>query len=665
MIRFMEKKLQNNKILLVMRKILLFFLVFPSFICEKSQATNDESAINQLIKQVIPPSPTAAAFARYGEYPVSLSTGVPQIDIPIYTIDMRGFKLPISTSYHASGIKVTDVATPVGLGWVLNAGGIISRTTCGKCDLLKAHTMDVTSSTQINQYISNRSKPIRFWNELLSGTENGHDSQSDRYSYNFNGKSGTFRYDIQTGEIKTIPFSPISIKITDNGYKITDTDGMEYFFEQEEQSNVSSPLNLDVFTTSWYMSKIKNPNTNDSIRFVYKSGTAYNTYYPSQYVDTGVGFSYEYNLSRDVPNTYDIRINSSEYSWTRIFNLPILLDSIVWDNNIINFTYASDRLDLYKDRLTRLSISNNGTKIKEAVFGNGSYWGNGSTNYRMKLDNLTLQGTDNSNAKEKYSFTYDSTTLPDYYNMNKPTASRCNEDYWGYFNGNQSQYIIPDRYCVSPDYSTDRSPKEVDMKACSLTQITYPTGGKTIFGYEINKVTRAYDYNLESESEVGGLRIKTITNQDKNGSILGVKNYEYSGIATNIIRYAMYSSTINYIYSHIWEGDFLRNDSEHNISVAQPVIPLTDYSGSPVFYSTVTEYNGTSSNNSGKTVYKYMQDLDNLGGCESNVDDQLKFYSEFNNCDQGSVSPLLLSQTIYKKQTMTIYVNDLLRIIIL
>lgn len=633
-----------------MKKTILFFLffIFLICICKRVYATNNESTVNQLIKQVIPPSPVAAAFARYGEYPVSLSTGVPQIDIPIYTIDMRGFKLPISISYHASGIKVTDVATPVGLGWVLNAGGVISRSTCGKDDVSQLHSMDVTSSAQVSQYMSNKSKPIHFWDDLLSSTAFCHDSQSDRYCYNFNGKAGVFRYDIETGEIKTIPYSPISIKATTSGYKIIDTDGIEYYFEQEEDSNISSPGCSTLFPTSWYMSKIKNPNSNDSIRFVYKTGTNYSTYYPSQYVDVGVEIHYQNIIAPDVPSTLASRINTMSYSWTRICNLPVLLDSIVWDKNIINLTYASDRSDIYKDRLTKLSISYNGNKVKEAVFGNGSYWGDNSSNYRMKLDNLIIQGTDNPEAKERYSFAYDPTSLPDYYNMNKVDAFRCSEDYWGYFNGVQSKYIVPSRYCASDSYSTDRTPKEAEMKDCSLIQITYPTGGKTIFDYEINKVLRAYDYNVSTEAAVGGLRIKTITNQDKDGTILGVKNYEYSGIATNMIRYAMYSSTMNYIYYYFWNGDNLRNDSEHKISVAYPVTPLTDWSGSPVFYSTVTEYNGTSSSNSGKIVYKYMQDLDNLGGCESNVDDQLKFYSELNNCDQGIISPLLLSQSTYK-----------------
>ena len=94
------------------------------------------SVSEDLIKSVIHPSPQSAAYARYGEYPVNYSTGVPKIEIPLYTLNTGDYQLPISISYHASGIKVTDVSTPVGLGWVLTAGGVISRSSRAVSDRL-------------------------------------------------------------------------------------------------------------------------------------------------------------------------------------------------------------------------------------------------------------------------------------------------------------------------------------------------------------------------------------------------------------------------------------------------------------------------------------------------------------------------------------------------
>ena len=82
--------------------------------------------------QYTPKSPTAYSFAKYVDYPVSYYTGVPNISIPLYEISVGGLNIPISLSYHASGITASQEATRVGLGWSLNAGGMISRTVkCG------------------------------------------------------------------------------------------------------------------------------------------------------------------------------------------------------------------------------------------------------------------------------------------------------------------------------------------------------------------------------------------------------------------------------------------------------------------------------------------------------------------------------------------------------
>ena len=57
-------------------------------------------------KQIIPPSPNAAAFAKYGNIPVSYYTGTANISVPIYTIQIRDISVPISLNYHTGGIKV-------------------------------------------------------------------------------------------------------------------------------------------------------------------------------------------------------------------------------------------------------------------------------------------------------------------------------------------------------------------------------------------------------------------------------------------------------------------------------------------------------------------------------------------------------------------------------
>lgn len=85
----------------------------------RTTALDDEECASPL-QTILPLSPQAAALARYGEYPVSMATGVPDINIPIYTIRLGDFSLPIRLAYHSSGIRVDDVASIVGLGWSLD-----------------------------------------------------------------------------------------------------------------------------------------------------------------------------------------------------------------------------------------------------------------------------------------------------------------------------------------------------------------------------------------------------------------------------------------------------------------------------------------------------------------------------------------------------------------
>ncbi|MEJ7645923.1 MAG: hypothetical protein WKF87_15115, partial [Chryseolinea sp.] len=53
--------------------------------------------------------------------PISYHTGVPEISVPIYTIQEGTLSLPVSLRYHSSGIRVDEVVSCVGSGWSLNA----------------------------------------------------------------------------------------------------------------------------------------------------------------------------------------------------------------------------------------------------------------------------------------------------------------------------------------------------------------------------------------------------------------------------------------------------------------------------------------------------------------------------------------------------------------
>ena len=92
------------------------------------QAAIADGDYRSTMPNYIPVSPTAGSLITFADYPVSYYSGVPNVSIPLYEIEIDNYKLPISLSYHASGIKLSQEASWVGLGWALNTGGIISRT---------------------------------------------------------------------------------------------------------------------------------------------------------------------------------------------------------------------------------------------------------------------------------------------------------------------------------------------------------------------------------------------------------------------------------------------------------------------------------------------------------------------------------------------------------
>ena len=106
----------------MIKKIIILILLNSLNISLKSQ--------NKLLPTVIPPSPDAAAMTKHVDIPTNNYTGIPNISIPIHTIKTRELTVPISLSYHASGVKVDEIPSWVGLNWSLNYG-VINRTVKG------------------------------------------------------------------------------------------------------------------------------------------------------------------------------------------------------------------------------------------------------------------------------------------------------------------------------------------------------------------------------------------------------------------------------------------------------------------------------------------------------------------------------------------------------
>lgn len=72
------------------------------------------------------PAPVSVfEFLKYGEVPVSEYSGNAMINIPIYSISVDGVNLPLEINYSTGGIKVSQEAGIVGLGWSLTLPSIV------------------------------------------------------------------------------------------------------------------------------------------------------------------------------------------------------------------------------------------------------------------------------------------------------------------------------------------------------------------------------------------------------------------------------------------------------------------------------------------------------------------------------------------------------------
>lgn len=83
------------------------------------------------LDNIVMSAPDAARMTRYADTPVSYALGLPEISIPIHTVQSRSLCLPITLTYDASGVKPSEISGVVGLGWSLQAGGVITREIVG------------------------------------------------------------------------------------------------------------------------------------------------------------------------------------------------------------------------------------------------------------------------------------------------------------------------------------------------------------------------------------------------------------------------------------------------------------------------------------------------------------------------------------------------------
>lgn len=566
------KKIKNYLIV-----VLLLFSNLHGF-CQ-TQTTD------KLIKSSVAVPPDAAAFQKYSYYPVSPSTGTTNVSIPLLSIKNGELQESISLDYHTGGIKVNERATKQGLGWLLNAGGMINRSVQGaQADetpngyLSKKGLLPSPNDPNLTVAVS-RSTPSKEFNDLCYSTitnpniRNRIDLEPDLFSYKFGNKSGVF-YFTTSGEIVNEGLDPLKIEAIDNlnSFKITDEDGVQYIFGlyqtsvnnstthlidgrtysqsgsgqdmlQEISSIIFSPPDKNIFETKtgWNLTQIIHPNQTDIIYFDYTS-------VPYQvYNKIGEEYQHPYNafqvLTGDVLG-YSLKGGIFEtYSYAD--EVENILTRIRYGGNKIEFNYLADRQDKYvaNKRLASIVSKDAFDNILQTIsLDNNSYFlsNRGRVSYgstdtfedkRLKLKGVVFK--DGAGVKQyAYNFKYNETYLP----IINATA----QDFWGFYNGEDgNQSLIPKIrvpfQAMGPSSlfigNANRNASESYMKAFMLEEVSYPTGGLTRFEYSSHKISRQPSSYLDKYTKsIGGLKVDRILlyPDSNNLDAYQVKHYVYS-----------------------------------------------------------------------------------------------------------------------------------------
>jgi hypothetical protein len=170
------------------------------------------------------PSPNVANLGIYGEVPVSNYTGVPNIKVPIYTIENRNISLPVELTYHVNSVKPNIHPSWVGLGWSLKAGGVISRVQHGYTDEFQwAGQFNIGFLNHPGALAQqNWDVPLVLWSHAHNKKPGYvpyaqlYDSEPDEFNFNFLGYSGKFLMD-HTGNWTVVSNQNIKVEIAPNG----------------------------------------------------------------------------------------------------------------------------------------------------------------------------------------------------------------------------------------------------------------------------------------------------------------------------------------------------------------------------------------------------------------------------------------------------------------
>ncbi len=476
---------------------------------------NDNSEFIRMVQ--IPKSPEAAAFEQYGNVPTDLYRGMPNINIPIYTIKGKEMVLPLSLTYDPTNLKVEDIASEVGLGWNLNVGGRITRNVNGLSDdyILGNYSTLTDGSWVLSRYnmvsqglihgFNSRADVISHFDFIEDIEDNKVDAAPDTYSLNVNGLSSQLIAQIGKAYSLDDPRMQVSVQRGTKGDIRSWTinkNGTTYIFANSEVTETRTdsgfgdyqgPSHIK-YRSSWLLTKIISPNGRDVFDFTYTSGT-----WPQP-----KPFSSSSAINRSTYHSINgIMWNGANESWSNVLDhkiTQVFLSGISHNGkqivSISRKTREDHPLNNAIQSIEILDPTSTGPsqEVVQDFYLFHSYFGMPESadpgNYReedlrLKLDAIGISrlpqspSLDLENFLKEYNFTYD---RPE----QVPARDCAGQDAFGYYNGGScSGSLIPPVSFNGADFTV--SGRSFNMEHATkgiLKKVRYPTGGTTVFEYE-------------------------------------------------------------------------------------------------------------------------------------------------------------------------------------
>lgn len=528
------------------------------FVLENYSQDAETAIVNRSIDLLKIETPNEASFNKFIDNPVSIYSGTPDINIPIYTLHEGMIEIPINIRYNSSGIKVDEEASWIGLGWNLNVGGVITRNSIGLFDKEKSPDLEKYYTNVMNVFNDDLYKVDYIvegpWSldtrkafswylrepQFRKVIDEGR-YKPDIFYYSYPGGAGKFIIDYRDNNAYILDRNDnTKIEIyTDASnrlyqFKITTPNGIIHYFDFFSSTLLHDPVVYRGVTSETYT----------LTKSIYPNGQKVNYYYDSIVCN-------RYNASHVIQTTEpettkhineEMNPSKSELSKTLSIssNEEFYLTKIETTNNLVTFE-TSQRLDQLNgkklDKIKILSKNAPATPVFEYKFNydylqadaggtDSYYWAKDFSNqipnhhtsdiFLKRLRLLSFSFLDkNSQPVQTYRF---------FYNNNKlPRKDSYAKDYWGYSNNqNQNATLIPDmENLMWHEYGLDnhnrykkiqkpaiysgtfnyalRATDFESSKSGILEGIQYPTGGYTEFIYEPNTFI---DYKIPTLEEV-------------------------------------------------------------------------------------------------------------------------------------------------------------------